>query len=273
VGGSSPVTLQKSRPGQEAYAEMRTSVSTELNHNMQNSVASHLQDLVLDSSDVHEFLHELALLAGSMLSGRGQELYCGISVERLKKPVTVATNDPKALAMDELQYAFGDGPCLTAMRTRTTVHVPDITEEHRWPDYISAVATKGIGSILGIPLPQEGGATAVMNLYSPLRNGFTGDDITGAEAFAEQTAKTLRLELRLTQTYEAKNDMANAMKSRTTIDMAVGAIMAQNRCSQDAAMEILRRASSSRNIKLREVAASMIASITDETHVTTHFDE
>lgn len=172
-------------------------MSTELN-NAQNIVASQLQDLVLDSSDVQEFLQELALFTGSMFSGRGQGLYCGISVERLKKPITVATNDPKALAMDELQYAFGDGPCLTAMRTRTTIHIPDVIEEHRWPGYISAVATEGIGSILGIPLPQEVGAAAVMNLYSPLRHGFTDDDITSAEAFAEQTAKTLRLELRLT---------------------------------------------------------------------------
>lgn len=248
-------------------------MSTELNHPTQNAIASHLQDLVLDTSDVHEFLQELAHFTGSLLSGRGQGLYCGISVERLKKPTTVATNDPKALAMDELQYSFGDGPCLTAMRTWTTVHVPDVAEERRWPEYISAVATEGIGSILGIPLPQEGGAAAVMNLYSPLRNGFTVHDIAGAESFAEQTAKTLRLELRLTQTHEARNDMADAMKSRTMIDMAVGAIMAQNRCSQDGAIEILRRASNSRNVKLRDVAAAVIASITNETGVSTHFDE
>jgi GAF domain-containing protein len=100
------------------------------------------------------------------------------------------------------------------MRTRTTVHVPDAAEERRWPAYISAVATEGKGSILGIPLPQEGGATAVMNLYSPLPNGFTGGDI-----------------------------------------------------------EILRRASNSRNVKLRDVAAAVMASITDEASVSTHFDE
>lgn len=248
-------------------------MSTELNHHTQTTVASRLQDLVLGASDVQEFLQELAFFTGSLLSGRGQGLYCGISVERLKKPTTVATNDPKALEMDQLQYSFGDGPCLTAMRTRTTVHVPDVVAERRWPEYISAVTVEGIGSILGIPLPQEGGATAVMNLYSPLRNGFTAPDIAGAEAFAEQTAKTLRLELRLTETHEAKTDMADAMKSRTMIDMAVGAIMAQNRCSQASAVEILKRASSSRNVKLRDVAVAVIASISDETGVSTHFEE
>ncbi|WP_458112094.1 GAF and ANTAR domain-containing protein [Arthrobacter sp. R1-13] len=245
----------------------------ELGQDPQNAVASHLQDLVLDAADVHDFLQELVTFSASMLSARGKQILCGITVARRKKPVTVVSNDPKALAMDELQYGFGDGPCLSAMRTTTTMHVPDVLGEHRWPEYISAVSAHGIGSILGLPLPLERGATAALNLYSPLQHGFTGEDIAGAESFAEQTAKTLRLELRLAQMSDAKNDMAEAMKSRTTIDMAIGAIMAQNRCSQDAALQILMRASNSRNVKLRDVAASVIASITDNTQVRTHFDE
>jgi AmiR/NasT family two-component response regulator len=63
------------------------------------------------------------------------------------------------------------------------------------------------------------------------------------------------------------------MKSRTAIDIAVGVIMAQNRCSQAAAMEILRKASNSRNIKLRDVAAGVIQSISPDPELRTHFDE
>jgi hypothetical protein len=37
-------------------------------------------------------------------------------------------------------------------------------------------------------------------------------------------------------------------------------------------MAILKRASSTRNIKLRDLAASVIASVTDNPTVTTHFD-
>jgi GAF domain-containing protein len=194
-------------------------------------------------------------------------------VARDKRQTTVANNDPKALALDELQCEFGDGPSLTAIRTRTTVHVPDVGGEHRRPEYIDAVSAHGIGSILGIPLKLEGTATAALNLYSPLPHGFTREDITRAEAFAEQAAKTLRLELRLAQLSNANKDMAQAMKTRTIIDLAVGAIMAQNCCSQDAALRILHRASSNRNIKLLDVAASVITAITDNTHVRTHFDQ
>ncbi len=63
------------------------------------------------------------------------------------------------------------------------------------------------------------------------------------------------------------------MKSRTAIDIAVGVIMAQNRCSQSAAMAILRTASNSRNIKLRDVAAGVIESVSPDPALRTHFDE
>jgi len=55
--------------------------------------------------------------------------------------------------------------------------------------------------------------------------------------------------------------------------MAVGAIMAENRCSRDTAFQILTRASNTRNIKLRDVAASVIRSISGEQQIVTYFDE
>jgi hypothetical protein len=37
-------------------------------------------------------------------------------------------------------------------------------------------------------------------------------------------------------------------------------------------MKIMKIASSTRNVKLREVAASVVASLTEDRKVTTHFD-
>ena len=240
---------------------------------LQDEFASQLQDMVLDASDAEEFFQELALFSASLLSPPDSKVHCNVTVVRRKKPVTVACSDARARMMDELQYAFGDGPCLTAMRTGTTIYVPDVSREHRWPEYIRAVAKQGVQSILGVPLPLEGESTAALNIYSSRPHGITGEDIARAELFGEQSAKTLRLELRLTRLQEAKDNMEAAMKSRTTIDVAVGVIMAQNRCSQEAAFTILRKASNSRNLKLHDIAASVIAAISPQTNLHTHFDE
>lgn len=67
--------------------------------------------------------------------------------------------------------------------------------------------------------------------------------------------------------------MRTAMDSRTAIDLAVGANMGQNRCSQDEAIAILRAASQGRNMKLRDLAVNLLASLGQTGPVRTHFDD
>ena len=49
--------------------------------------------------------------------------------------------------------------------------------------------------------------------------------------------------------------------------------MAENRCTRDVAFSILTRASSACNVKLRDVAATVITSISGEKQIDTYFDE
>ena len=234
-------------------------------------VADHLQDLVLQSSEVEELLQELATFSAASLSAH-DDLLCGVTLMRRKKATTVATSDPRVPALDELQYGYGEGPCLAGVREQVTIHVPDLREETRWPSYCTAAWAEGIGSILSVPLPLEGEANAGLNLYARRPHAFSGEDIEKAEAYAADASKALRLAVRIAQLTEDRTNLAAAMESRTTIDVAVGAIMAQNRCSQESAMKILRIASSTRNIKLRDVAAAVVASVSEDPKVLTHFD-
>jgi GAF domain-containing protein len=239
----------------------------------QDGIVARLQDLVLQTSDAQDFFEELAVFSASLLAPPGGEVICNVIVARRKTPLTIASSTPRAREMDELEYSFGDGPCVSAMRTGKTIYVGDVTSERRWPEYARAVSAHGVRSLLCVPLKLEGESSAALNIYSSAVLGFSPEDIARAELFGEQSAKTLRLELRLTQLRDAKADLEAAMKSRTAIDVAVGVIMAQNRCSQAAAMGILRKASNSRNVKLRDVAVGVIQSISPEPELRTHFDE
>ena len=236
-----------------------------------DSVAEHLQDLVLQSSDVAVLLNELAVFSAASLSAQ-DDLLCGVTLIRNKKPSTVATSDARVPALDELQYGHGEGPCLAAVRGLATTYVPDLREEPRWPGYCEAAWAEGIGSILAVPLPLEGEASAGLNFYAARPHAFTGEDIEKAEAYAGEASKALRLAVRIAQLTDDRANLVAAMESRTTIDIAVGTIMAQNRCSQESAMKILRIASSTRNTKLRDVAAAVVASVAEDPEVLTHFD-
>jgi GAF domain-containing protein len=234
-------------------------------------VVDRLQDLVLKTEDVKEMLDELAEFSALTLADPAAA-FCSITLMRRKKPVTVASSEESAVRLDETQYRAGDGPCLSAIRKQVVIHVPDLGSEHRWPAFTAAALGEGVGSSLSVPLVLEGEAEAGLNLYSTRSHGFNGEDIDMVEAYSYHASKALRLAVRISQLAEAKTNLTAALESRTTIDLATGVIMAQNRCSQETAIKILKIASSTRNVKLREIAASVIASVANDAEVRTHFD-
>jgi AmiR/NasT family two-component response regulator len=58
--------------------------------------------------------------------------------------------------------------------------------------------------------------------------------------------------------------MAEAMVSSSVIDQAIGILMAQQRCTAEAAFELLRQASQRRNRKLRDIAAEIVTKVSGE---------
>lgn len=216
-------------------------------------------------------LDELAQLTATTLTDPAIA-FCSIILIQKKKQLTIARSDDSAALLDERQHRAGDGPCLSAIREQTIVHVPDVTKEGRWPAFTQVAYKAGVRSCLSVPLILEGEAKAGLNLYSTRSHGFTADDISMVETYSYHASKALRLAVRISQLAEANANLMAALESRTIIDLAAGAVMAQNRCNQETAMKILSIASSTRNVKLRDIAASGVESVSHDPSVRTHFD-
>ncbi|HET7784088.1 GAF and ANTAR domain-containing protein [Pseudarthrobacter sp. GA104] len=236
-------------------------------------VALHLQDLVLDSADVDEFLRDLAGYAAARLSSPDREVFCGVAVERHKKATAIAGSDPCIRTLDQLQDKYGYGPGITAMRTTDTVLVSDVSQEKRWPAYASALSRQGLFSAVSVPLVLGEDIRGALSLYCRRLQAFSSEDIATARAFSGQVSKSLRLALRIGRLQDTRDSMSAAMKSRTVIDLATGAIMAQSHCSQHQAFSVLLQASNTRNMKLKDVAATVVASIPGSSGISTYFDE
>lgn len=235
-------------------------------------VTALLQDMVLESDDVQDFLTGLASIAAEAFSGPYGEVFCGVTLLRPRSMITVASSSDKAREVDEVQYGFDDGPCLRAARTGSTIHIRDFHTEDRFPEYRQAIASYGLRSALGIPIRLEDGASAGLDFYSTTPDAFDAKGITVAEGLARDASRSLRLAVRIATLSEDTQHLKAAMAARTTIDTAIGAIMAQNRCTQKEAFAILRQASSTRNVKLRDLATSVLTSIGQAEPLTTHFD-
>lgn len=231
----------------------------------------HIHSLVLEESDLADFLDELARHAAASFRHDGAEILSGITLLRGRKAATVASSSERARCLDEIQYGFGDGPCLTAAREHGLVFVADVAADHRWPDFTDALEREGIRSILAVPFELGTDGQAALNLYSTTADCFDPATTAHVQAHVAQWSKALRMGLRFAHYVESAADLRAALESRTTIDIAVGVIMAENRCGQQEAFEFLRAASSGRNSKLRDIASEVVTAL-GQPKPTTHFD-
>lgn len=221
---------------------------------------SELQNLMIDRPDVAEFLQQAALLASTVLP----DTSCGITMRRDHELETVANSDDFALAVDEVQYGRGQGPCLHSLRTGEQIHVTDLATDERWDDYRVHALTYGARSSLSLPLSVDGGTRGALNLYATTPDRFTADDIRRAQAFTRQTAAVLAVVLRNADQIQLEAQLREALATRAVIDQAIGIVMGQRRVNAHEAFATLRDVSQTRNRKLRDVAADLIETVTGE---------
>ncbi|MDQ0822943.1 hypothetical protein QFZ79_000683 [Arthrobacter sp. V4I6] len=237
------------------------------------STVEQIQNLILDSADFEAFLNELARFSAHQMAGSGEDALCGITLLRNRKAATIGWSSDSAREVDEIQYSLSQGPCLTAAQEEREVYVPDLFDEDGWgPDYAQAVASHGLRSVLSVPFHLQGDAKAALNLYSDVPHKFDGDLAARARGYTREISQALRLAVRFSLQTDSAANLRATLESRTVIDMAIGIVMAQNRCSQQTAVRILTDASSNGNVKLREIAASLVRSVGGSA-ARTHFDE
>jgi GAF domain-containing protein len=246
-------------------------VASESTAQTPSSITEHLHEELLNSTDVEEFLDELARVSARNLSEPGDEVLCVITLLRQRKAATIASSGAAAHAVSQIEYQSEQSPGMAASLEQLTVHVPDVKDEERWPEYCEAVLDQGIRSVLAIPFRLEGETKATLLLYSHRTSRFEGRVLKAAEDFVRQTSLALRLAVRFAHYSETAAHLRATLESRTVIDMAVGIIMAQNRCSQQEAFDLLKAASSTRNSKLHIVAAAVVNAL-GQGPAQTHYD-
>jgi transcriptional regulator with GAF, ATPase, and Fis domain len=221
-----------------------------------------LQNVLLGTESIEKFVQELAIQAAHLIA---DSLSCGITLSRGGQAATVACSDDLGSEVNHLQYTLGEGPCLAALQAGLAMQVEDAAAERRWPSFCGQAAARGVRSVLALPLIAQDQTVGVLNLYALAAAAFGADETQRAEQFAETAAGALALGLRLVSYAALTEQLQASLASRAVIDQAVGIIMAQQRCTQDAAFAALRSASQHRNVKLREVAREVVADITGET--------
>lgn len=214
-----------------------------------------MQDLLLGTETIQEFLAELAGLA---ILSVGEGLSCGITLQPNGRPLTVASTDALAAQVDEVQYGLDQGPCLHAMRTGTLVSIPDLASDQRWAAYAATALQHGIRSSLSLPLSGGSDTVGAFNPYSLVTGSFGQAATRRAERFAQNASGALSIAIRLADHLALTDQLRASLATRAVIDQAIGVLMGQRRITAADAFAILRTTSQNRNIKLRAFAAQIV---------------
>jgi ANTAR domain/GAF domain len=103
---------------------------------------------------------------------------------------TLGSSGGSARAYDELQFTFGEGPCLDSVAGRTPILVVDLAdpEEARWPAYGPALLNYQIRCVTAVPIVVAGEFVGALDLFRARPGPLLGEDLVGAIAAAELSA-------------------------------------------------------------------------------------
>jgi len=95
--------------------------------------------------------------------------------------------------IEELQYTFGEGPCIDAHRTGTVVAEPNLLSPivPRWPAFAPKVVTAGARAIFGFPIRIGAARIGALNLYRDEPGSLTDDQHADALVMADVIARSL----------------------------------------------------------------------------------
>jgi GAF domain-containing protein len=224
-------------------------------------IASLLRELtagLIASDDLDEALESLVATTAQAVPGKS---WCGITLIRAGAPTTQAASSPVTARVDDIQYKIGDGPALTAIRTREMVVAGDLSAETRWSQWREAAFDDGISAVLSMPLDIDDHVIGALNLYAGEPHVFSPDIQLAAMLVAEHAGLLLAAVLDRGRLTGLAADLSEALASGETVNRAIGIVMAQRGCRGEEALEVLRQASMTLHAPLHEVADRLVSAI------------
>lgn len=183
--------------------------------------------------------------------------FAGLFLMESGSVTTPAHSDPIVAEADALQDLTGEGPCVDAMTQGSTFYAADLADDPRWPNFGPRATELGMRSLLALPLLDQS-LRGALNLYATYPSAFGALDRARGLLLAPLAALALSAALTHEVDQQHVENISAALASRELIGQAQGILMERDRITADQAFDLLRRASQHLNIKLRDVAGTLV---------------
>ena len=166
-----------------------------------------------------------------------------------------------AVDLDERQYELGFGPCLDAAKTGQTILLDTGAVDSAYHEFARLAARAGVRHVVSVGLPLAQRSIGGLNVYCTADAPISPEFVEHAEVFASYAAVAVNNVTNYTDVATDAANMRAAMASRAVIEQAKGIVMGRDHCTAEEAFDILRRISQQKNVKLRELAQTVVDSV------------
>jgi hypothetical protein len=106
---------------------------------------------------------------------------------------TFGSSGPMSRTLDELQFTYGEGPCLDAVRDGRAVLVPDFDDaaEVRWPGFSEALLNAGVSAVFAFPVSVARDHVGALDLFRRTAGPLGPQGLAGGLMAAELAAVPL----------------------------------------------------------------------------------
>jgi ANTAR domain/GAF domain len=214
---------------------------------------------LLDATTVHGVLERVVHAARAAVPGAEM---ASVTLRGPDGFSTPASTDLLAEQLDELQYRLDEGPCLEATRTPGlgVAYSGDLATGVPFVRFGPAAADLGVRCVLAVGLFPQGDKPrfGALNLYSREPAGLDELDRDLALVLAAHASTALAATVATSAVELEATQLREALRSRDVIGQAKGILMERRGISADEAFDVLRKASQSLNVKLAQVAQTLV---------------
>jgi transcriptional regulator with GAF, ATPase, and Fis domain len=215
-----------------------------------------LADTLIDDFDVLDFLHLLTDRCVELLEVEAAGLLLADPSGELQ---VIASSDERARVLSACQLDADEGPCMEAFRSGSPVTHVDLTAaQARWPRFAVASVQAGIAAVHALPMRLRSETIGALDLFRAGPGDWDPTTLRTATAFVDVATIGLLQQRTIRSRTILAEQLQTALQSRVVIEQAKGLVAERLGIDMVAAFTALRDWARRNNVKLSDVAGSII---------------
>jgi hypothetical protein len=215
-----------------------------------------LADTMVADFDVIEFLHLLSDRAVELLGASAAGVMLADPHGQLR---VVAASTEAVRLLEIFQLEGEEGPCLESIRSGQPVSEPDLSgAQQRWPRFTPAALRAGFAAVHALPMRLREQILGGLNLFRDQPGPFDPADLRIGQALADTATIGLLHERNLRRAEVVGEQLQSALNSRIVIEQAKGKLAERLSLDMDTAFIILRHYARDHNLRLSELAQTVV---------------